>query len=196
MEDAFSLSMYLSLVGLIATYRQLADGRSSGDTAKFQTWLISSGFRDVSAKIDESVSLQAGLAALLEEDSALIKSKLDTIEDVVRSVASRMEGFSKLSEAIPHEGYLSDQACNLIRRLDANESGEMLCHIETRIVKVVFLPTSSGRFEPSEPRFLSDDLSKLESAGWIRLVRHNGSGQPIYAITRRGSEAAKRISGQ
>lgn len=195
MDDPLSLGMFLSLVGLIATYQQLKDGRLSGDASEFQTWLIQSGFRDIAGKIDESASLQMSLATLLEEDSTHIKEKLETIEDVVRSVASRIEGFSKLASAIPHEEYLSDQACDFLKRLDSTQSGEVLCHIQGGRVSVAFLPVSSGSYQPTEPRFFGDDVNKLAGAGWLRLARYNGSGQPIYAITRRGSAAAARLKG-
>lgn len=56
MEDPLALGMFLSLVGLIATYKQLTDGRKSGDAAEFQAWLISSGVRDLAGKINESAA--------------------------------------------------------------------------------------------------------------------------------------------
>ena len=190
------LGTFLTLVGLFSTYKQLKDARLSGDAATFQTWLIDSGFRDLAEKISDSAALQSSLSELLQEDSALIKSKLDAIEDVVRSVASHMEGFAALSAATPQEEYLSDQACEFLRLLDSTQSGEVLCHMQGGRVMVAFLPGGAGGYRPPEPRFFGDDVNKLAGAGWIQLARYNGSGQPIYAITRRGAQAAKRLSGE
>ena len=190
------LSDVLSIVGLIATYRQLKDGRLSGAKAdsafEFLTWLHHAGLDEIGDKIRESAELQAALEEILTERHSELRAKLETIEDAVRSVAGKLEGFAALAGS-PREEYLSDQACEFLRLLDATQTGEVLCHQQTGLQMISFLSPGAGSYHPPEPRFFGDDLDKLAMANWIKPVRFNKHGQPIYAITRRGSAAAKRL---
>lgn len=191
MDEILSVGTALSLVGLIATYQQLRDARKSGEAQDFQAFLIEHGFAEIASKIEESRELQASMSSLLREDNAAIASKLQVIDDVVRSIAQRIEGFASLAASAPNEEYLSGQACDFLAGLDACPTGKVLVHSNGPYLFIAFF--GAGDFKPPEPRFFADDLAKLAAAGWIRLVEHNNQGQPIYSITRRGSQAVKRF---
>jgi len=144
----------------------------------------------------QSADAQRELKQLLEQDADTLNGKLDFLCGVVCSISDRIEKLSPLARAVhaPTDA-LSDQAVDILRRFD--ESGADLLIIFVRQQQFGFHSSRGGTGKSiavKQPRFLSDDIESLAAVGFINLVRHNGSGDPIYAITRSGSAFAKQLS--
>jgi len=82
---------------------------------------------------------------------------------------------------------LSEQAVEVLKVFDQLGASRMVVFDHEPVC--LFLP-SQAAVTFSDGRFLETDVSALASMGFIELVDHNKSGNPIFGITRAGSAFA------
>ncbi len=194
MEPIAGISLFTTVVGLICNWKQEHTAHESDQFNSFMVWLANHNFQNLRERIFESDELQRDLHSLLASDSASMSKKLDVVCEAVSAIAGKIDGLAEVgSQFGTASDSLSNQACELLCRLDEIEAGQMLYKNSSYGVRIVFLPVGSGKFEPEEPRFIPTDIDFLKCMGWIALVRYASGGDPILQITRTGSKAAKLL---
>jgi hypothetical protein len=190
MDVAASTAFFATLVGLICNWKQ-ERGAAAGDRKlDFLTWLESHNFNELKRQILESSEVQRELTQLLQQDSAQLADKLDLVLRVVAGISEKMEGFSALSRALGVSGSLSPQALDILKVFNRCRATGMIHLQQSR--HLAFLP--HGLYEGKlDARFLADDLATLEEVGLVRTVRFNGSGDPVYGLTRTGADYAAQF---
>jgi prophage DNA circulation protein len=154
-------------------------------------WLSHHHFEGIRERIFDSEELQRELTSLLQQDLSVLSSKLDTVARAISSVANKIDSMSQVGRALGTDTEaLSDQAAEVLKVLDQLGASRMV--VFDRQAEVRFLPSGQG-IQFAEGRFLETDVAALESMGFIKLVDHNNSGNPIYAITRAGSSFASTL---
>lgn len=186
-------SIFATLVGLICNWKQERSGVATDKFQDFLTWLTNHNFQALRAHITESSEVQHELHELLREDSAALAEKLDLVCTSLSALSDRIDGLAALSRALraPADA-LSDQAAAVLQYFERSGDTQMIFFNSRRPAALGFVP--SGRsISVGDTRFLDDDVTTLEAFGFIRVVRHNDSGQPIYALTRAGSRFAAQL---
>ena len=118
-------------------------------------------------------------------------SKLDTIVGSLSAVADKIDSLAQVGRALgTNIEALSEQATEILKVFDQLGASRMVVFDHEPVC--LFLPISSA-VSFSDGRFLETDVAALETMGFIRMVDHNSSGNPIYAITRSGSSFSVRL---
>jgi len=187
------IAEFTTLVGLVATYKQLRDGREASEDESFKQWLIHHKFDALSDQIANSHHLNAELNDLLRQDTSEILAKLKTIEDVVLAVSRKIEGLDGIASAFGDAESLSDQAGSILTLMDTSEQGSGVLFEHNQEYSIMLLPQGQGSIEPSENRYFHDDVEQLVGLGWLAITDHTNDGHPMLQVTRAGSRAAKQI---
>lgn len=183
-----------TVVQLLCNYRQEVAGRKNAELADFLTWLSYHKFEDIKDVITNSVQVQTELQRLMQEDLTEITSKLNVLNDAVVTIAAKLDGLSGLVGAFgAGSEALSDQAVAVLTEFANSESTKLGLFLNINPPQCVLFPENRG-FGVRDGRFLADDIEALEAFGFIRLVDHNRSGNPLYALTRRGAEFVSKLS--
>jgi len=188
------IAEFTTLVGLIATYKQLREGREAKDEQSFKDWLAFHKFESLSEQIARSHDLNVELNDLLRLDHSDIMDKLKTIEDVVLSVSQRLEGFRGVATMFPETETISDQAIAILKALDNSQTGTGVLLEHLQEYSIMPLPQGQEMIVPSENRFFRDDIEQLVGLGWLTVVAHTDRGRPKLQVTRTGSRAAKQTN--
>jgi hypothetical protein len=188
------IAEFTTLVGLIATFKQLRGGEDSKDEAVFRDWLTNHKFERISEQIAQSDLLTAELVELLRMDNSDILEKIKTIEDVVVSVSRKIDGLSGLAERFPDNEWLSDQAVMILLKLDETELGKAHFHNQYNECFLLLQPHGLGKIDPTEKRYFEEDLKNLLNFGFLAVSGHTQSGLPVIQISRAGSQAAKQLA--
>ncbi len=195
MEPITGISLFTTVVGLICNWKQEHDAHESDQFNSFMVWLTNHNFQSLRERIFESDELQRDLHSLLASDFNSMSKKLDVVCEAVSAIAGKIDGLAEVGTRFAAvSDRLSNQACELLCRLDEIKSGQMHYENSPYEVTIAFLPIGSGAFEPEEPRFVHTDIEVLMSLGWIALASRGSGGDPILQITRTGSRAAKVFS--
>lgn len=181
-------SILATLVGLICNWKQERGAQATDRFQDFMVWLSHHHFDGLSERIYASDELQRELSALLHQDLSVITSKLDTITGVIAGVADKIDYLSQVGKAIgANTEALSDQAIEVLKVFDQLGASRMVVFDHQPVC--LFLPVQKA-VSFSDGRFLETDVSALAVMGFIELVDHNKSGNPIFGITRAGSAFA------
>jgi hypothetical protein len=184
-------SLLATLVGLICNWSQERGGVEADRFQDFITWLTHHKFEQIRERIFESEELQRELTLLLQQDLSLLGSKLDTIVGAISAIADKIDSLSQVGRALGTDTEaLSDQAAEVLKVFDQIGASRMVVFDHEPVC--LFLPNKMT-VTFSDGRFLETDVAALESMGFIRMVDHNKSGNPIYAITRPGSTFAATL---
>ena len=187
------IAEFTTLVGLIATYKQLRDGREAKDEQAFKQWLIHHKFDALNEQIARSHHLNTELNDLLRQDTSDILAKLKTIEDVVLSVSKKIDGFEGIAATYSDTETLSDQAVSVLSLMEKSQEGTGILFEHRQEYSLRLLPQEQGSIQPSENRFFREDVEHLVNLGWLAVIDHTNDGHPKLQITRAGSRASKQI---
>ena len=186
---------FVTLVSLIATYKQLKTGRESKDQAEFMSWLDHHKFEELRLKISESEDLSRQLHELLARDTSEIIAKLEIIENAVVTISKKMEGFEKLAELYSTERAISEQSLAILRDLEKTYNGSAILFEYMGEFSLVPIPDGQGNIYPVENRYFTEDLQTLVELGWLLEIGETQQGKPRLQVTRAGSEALKQLQG-
>lgn len=182
-------AVFTTLVGLICNWKQERASQAADRYQDFMAWLLQHNFNDLSERIYKSEELQHDLASLLRQDLSVISSKLDTIVGSLSAVADKIDSLSQVSRSLGADTEaLSEQATEILKIFDQTRASRMIHSL--MLHACVFDNTPMGC---DDARFLASDIASLEMLSFIRLIDHNNSGDPIYAITRQGSVFAQQL---
>jgi hypothetical protein len=133
------------------------------------------------------------LRVLIESDFGEIDAKLNVLPGAMTAVSAKIDSLAGLTMALnAHGEALSEQSVWILRRFASSSDTRMI--FMGRHLVIAFLPSNQVKGLP-DPRFAEDDISALEQLGFISHVDQNGSGDPVYALTRAGANAAAAFTG-
>ena len=180
-----------TIVGLICNWSQERAGQADDRFQDFMVWLSHHHFEGLRERIFDSEDLQREMTSLLQQDLSVLGSRLDTIAGAISAVADKIDSLAQVGRALGSSTEcLSDQAAEMLKLFDQLGVSRMLFS-DHPLACVFMLGNRVVQF--AESRFMEADVAALESMGFIKLVDHNNSGNPIYAISRAGSAFASTL---
>jgi hypothetical protein len=129
---------------------------------------------------------------LLRQDFELLCNRLDSLSRAISAISDKIDLFREVSRALrtPSES-VSEQALAILKVFDHLQAQQMI--VFDLPPRLTFLPNRRA-LVVREVRFLATDVAALATCGLIDLVNFNGSGNPIYALTRAGARVASSVS--
>lgn len=187
-------SLFATLVGLICNWRD-ERGRQTDDRFQdFLTWLTNHKFERLREQITQSDELMKELNALLEDDLKTLSEKLDVITSTLTAVSNKVDKLSQIGNALGVSAEaISEQAFAILKAFEESAAEKMIVFNWPITIAFDKRGGPSPILTVSEPRFLEGDIDSLVRAGLIHLASYNGSGDPIYSLTRSGSTVARSI---
>ena len=177
--DSFA---FATIVGLLATFTAGREGKK--DIESFKQWLSENNHSNMITIIESNGSLQQDLTSFMSQNHEQVMTQLSTLNNLMVSLASHMQGLGSIASSFNANSGLSDQAIDVLRQFVKSGSSKM--H---------YMKNTSGRggdfyilegapnIEYSEQVFIEDDVSSLVSTGLITMSIAS-NGKPIYKITR------------
>lgn len=184
---------FATIVSLLATFQSGREGKK--DLESFKHWLGENNYSNMIAIIDSNESLQQDLISFMNQNHEQVMTQLSTLNNLMVSLASHMQGLSSIASNFDSNNGLSDQAVDVLRQFVKSGSGKM--H---------YMKNTSGRgndfytlegaheIEYSEQIFMTGDMTSLVNSGLITLF--NGSNKnTTYLITRQAYRFIDAIDG-
>lgn len=194
MEPITLSASFASIVGLLGTYRSENRSVKQDDFNNFMMWLTKSNHSEVKEFLEVNTQATIGIKALLNQDREQLFQKLEALDEVISTIASRIDGFSEVTTAIYPNSELSEQAVSILRQLLDSEGSKFL-KSEALGIKPQFLilDGKGGNIEYDEPQFIDDDINTLIDIGLLK-VDYNSRGNRLYVITRAAVKFLNAIS--
>jgi hypothetical protein len=184
MEPITIATAFASLVGLVRLYKTEAQEQDRKVFDKYIEWLRRQEHRQLADLILGNDEITRSLREIVEDKHNEIIARLDSLNEVIGSVAAHIAPFQPLARAV-RASALSGQAVSILRQLNAANSSSFL-EIAMLGGNQYELLDGEGTIEFSEPRFADDDLLTLRDLRFLRLSQ-NESGGRIFTITRAGA---------
>ncbi|ALF60309.1 hypothetical protein [Psychrobacter urativorans] len=173
---------FATIVGLLATFTAGREGKK--DIESFKQWLSENNHSNMITIIESNASLQQDLTSFMNQNHEQVMAQLSTLNDLMMSLASHMQGLGSIASRFDFNNGLSDQAIDVLRQFVKSDSVEMR-HLQTWSYEgadnIYYLDNSAVVY--SEPRFIETDVDSLVNASLITLTR-GSKGGAIYKITR------------
>lgn len=173
---------FATIVSLLATFQSGREGKK--DIEEFKNWLNENNYGYMTAIIDNNESLQQDLTSFMNQNHEQVMAQLSTLNNLMVSLASHMQGLGGIASSFDANNGLSDQAIDVLRQF-VKSSGVEMRHLQTWSYEgqsnIYYLDDSEVDF--NEPRFIEADVDSLVHAGLITLTR-GSKGSAIYKITR------------
>lgn len=186
MDPFLTATSFATIVSLIGQFRSERSTKRDADAKDFLGWLLAHNHREIKARLETNRRSLAGLEELLEQRQDDLLTQLRLLDEALARIASGLQPFSSLVQALKPEGLLSEQARNLLRQTDeAKASGFVL--VETYDGPLLQFLDATGSIDLTEERFLKDDLATLVETCLLRLDL-NDRKQRVYFLTRAGAE--------
>lgn len=173
---------FATIVSLLATFQAGREGKK--DLESFKQWLTENSHSNMITIIDSNESLQQDLTSFMNQNHEQVMTQLSTLNDLMVSLASRMQGLGSIASRFDSNAGLSDQAIDVLRQFVESDSARMI-HIQTWSFEGLdnIYSLDNGGVEYSEPRFIEDDVDSLVDAELITKTLGKNGGF-IYKITR------------
>ena len=190
------IAEFTTLVGLIASFKQIRDSRTNSTKAdvqeEFLEFLVSHNFGSIKDSLTKSDERLEQLGELLLMESSDISAKLTTIENVVVSISTRIDGLKGPAGDSVRANAITDQAIMILLEMEKSELGEAHFIDESSSCFLDIQPLGTGIIEPTEKRYFREDVETLLALGWLVQAGYKGTF-PVMRITRSGSKAARII---
>lgn len=156
--DAITLAnSFAAIVGLLVTFQSTRDQANISD---FLEWLRENNNENTAIVIENDIELQRQLSAFIGQNHDEVMSQLSKLNNLMISVASRMDGLSGLASTFELNNSLSDQAINVLRQF-VNSKSKSIYRVETIDGEVNYLLMSDGNIEYDDSRFIDSDVQSL-----------------------------------
>jgi len=187
--DPLSAAMsFATIVGLLSNFKAERSGTQLDD---FIDWLEEKRHEDIARRITQNESLSMHLQSILALNHQDLVQRLDSLDQVLSSVASHVETFSSLATAIRPSSVLSGQAISVVKQFVNSGAHEFWqqpqCFGDSGLT--FSLKGVSGNLDIAEPRFIEDDLSTLVELGILRL-KYGSKGTKQFLVTRQAVDLA------
>lgn len=173
---------FATIVGLLATFQSGREGKR--DIEEFKHWLEDNNHSNMVSIIENNQNIQQQLTAFMNQNHDQVMSQLATLNDLMVSIASHMQGLGNIASSFAPNSGLSEQAVDVLRQFVESGSVRIL-HIQTQSYEGIdnIYSLDNGGIEYSEQRFIEADIDSLVNAGLITMTKGNNGGG-IYRITR------------
>lgn len=156
--DAITLAnSFAAIVGLLVTFQSTRDQANISD---FLEWLRENNNENTAIVIENDIELQRQLSAFIGQNHDEVMSQLSKLNNLMVSVASRMDGLSGLASTFELNNSLSDQAIGVLRQF-VNSKSKSIYRVETIDGEVNYSLMSDGNIEYDDSRFIDADVQSL-----------------------------------
>jgi hypothetical protein len=159
---------------------------------QFIEWLETHHFEELKRVITTTHGLEREIDLIFKAQQDEILSEMKVLTDSVGLIASRMEILGGVSRIVSPRVQLSEQALWMIRLLDKAVSYFPFMSIETWGMGI-HLRVGCGHMSAKDARFIREDFADLFSVGFISKHSTNDRGEPVFGITRLGTEYVKTL---
>lgn len=185
---------FATIVSLLATFQSGREGREGKkDLESFKQWLIENNHSNMITIIDSNESLQQDLTSFMNQNHDQVMSQLSTLNDLMVSIASHMQGLGNIASSFAPNSGLSDQAVDVLRQFVNSSSSKM-----DRMRNLTggggdnYVLDRDPEIRYSSRRFIEDDINSLVKMGLINECR-SSKDEFTYTITRRAVAFIKAI---
>lgn len=180
--DPFAFATIVSLIATFKSGREAKEGKK--DLESFKQWLSENNHSNMIAIIDSNESLQQDLTFFMNQNHEQVMAQLSTLNNLMISLASHMQGLGSIAARFESNNGLSDQAIDVLRQFVNSGSTNMHYRKNNGLEgNDYYILEGAPDIEYSEPRFIGDDINSLVNSGLITLSRGSKGGY-IYKITR------------
>lgn len=178
---------FATIVGLLATFQSGREGKR--DIEEFKHWLEENNHSNMVSIIESNNNMQQQLTVFMNQNHDQVMSQLATLNDLMVSIASHMQGLGNIASSFAPNSGLSDQAVDVLRQFVSSGCTKMHRFISRTLgvgsTDDYLLENKEGpdNIEYSEPRFIEDDINSLVSTGLITESKRS-KGSITYTITR------------
>lgn len=186
---------FATVVGLIGQFLDGRRDRATQDYEQFKAWLAENRHEEIIKLLEQNVATTVGIKALLTRDRAFLTECLVRLDRNLAAIASDMQGFAAVAEAMRPEARLSADALSFLRDFDRSGAPQV---IEFNAANGRFLVPVGGisgaKIEHGDPRFFEDDVRQLLEAGLLRLGQ-GPNGTRAFFLTRQASALVRSLGG-
>ncbi len=187
--DLFTIaSAFATIVGLLSKYKSEERNIEEDEYTDFINWLNEKQHEELVSKIESSMELSSSIKEFLHQHNDVILSQFNKLEEMLMTIASQLDGFSKIAEAIQPRQGISDQAMSIVRQLVESGASHFMEHkVGTSGTNdYIIIGGKAGFIKYDESQFIEDDLDSLVTLGLLKLDR-SGRDRKFF-ITRMGSQ--------
>lgn len=187
MDPLTATASFATIVGLLSNFKSERSGTQLSD---FIEWLKDKRHEDVVLSIEQNQMLAIQLKSLLSVNHQELVQRLNSLDEILASVASHIQTFSSLATTVKPSTVLSEQAISIVKQFAASGANECWEHkfLGPEGPSYQFIG-GSGELEVTEPRFIEDDLNTLVDLGILRLD-YGSKGTRKFIITRQAMKLA------
>ncbi|GGE82623.1 hypothetical protein GCM10011520_23870 [Shewanella carassii] len=188
MEPISIATSFATIVGLLCNFKGENSGR---ELSEFIGWLKERHHIDVVSGIEHNRVLGNEIQALLLLNHQDLLERLDSLDQILASIAINIDCFANLATTIRPDSIFSEQAISIIKQF--SESGARECWESSQLGSMtpsLILIDGAGQLVIKEPRFLEDDLKTLVEFGILRLD-FGSKGTRKFIITRKAVQLAE-----
>ena len=185
------VSLFATLVGLIASFKQERGAGEQLNHQKFIEWLDYHRHEEIKALMANNFHLSEEVDTLLRKDHQDILQKLSGVDHILATILSRLDDFAGLTHAILPGVELSEQALSILARFYHVGARLMILMPHTSAGPILCFSPGSG-VDLAEPLFIEDDLHTLVALGFL-APDYNSDGEPLYKPTRAGAQFVKML---
>lgn len=187
--DAITLAgSFATIVGLLVSFQSIKDKANISD---FLEWLRENNNANTANIIENDIELQQQLSIFISQNHDEVMAQLSTLNNLMVSIASRMDGLSGLASKFENNNGLSDQAISVLRQFVNSESQSILVQRFRGDIKL-YLLDKGGQLDFEDHRLIEDDF-RLLSEYQLVISRITDKGTQKYEITRKALELINSI---
>ncbi len=174
---------FATIVGLLHDYLSERRTVSHDEYKNFIHWLESKRHDQLLSLINSNLSISGNIKSLLNENTETVLQRLNSIDNVLAKLSSKVVGLSEIAKAVKPSQTLSDQAISILKQLHDLEGTFFVELKSAGSPSFVVWGTKGGDIRYKEPQFVEDDLRTLVDLGLLRLD-YNDSRERLFYITR------------
>ena len=185
MDPLTAATTFATVISLIAEFKSQRVASGDDEFEDFQSWLAETRHEELANLLRQNVNTTLSIKALLAVDRRTLEERLEMLDRSLAGIASTLDGFNQLADALRPDAQLSTQALSIIRQFHHAKASRAL---QLQIISATgpifhFMDGNQGAIEFSEPQFIEDDLQSLVALGLLR-TDYNSSGRLVYVFTR------------
>jgi hypothetical protein len=182
------LTAFVTIVQLIALFKQESSEQESKSKDEFLRWLDNHHLDEIKRLITETFHLTDQVNQVLLADQKVILAKIHENNLLTAATLAQLREFSGMAKILAPQATLSEQAREVLRRF-YDSGGAVISYLPGSNVLQIFPGNIPLRV--MDARFLADDLHLLASMGLLSEERQDQWFS--YAATRAGSEFATKL---
>lgn len=184
---------FATIVGLMADFASSRGHKDVLEIREFLDWLGSHGHNELKGLIESNHATTISIKASLAEGKDELLQQLSKIEGMLGALTVGQGPLEELAISLRPDSVISQQGAEILQSYEQTQAGKALEQHTFNGTYLLFLDgNGNGAYQPSDPRFFSTDLDELVELRLLTLS-HNGKGQRIFQLTRRGADIGKRI---